>query len=212
MKQKTILITAGPTHEPIDPVRFIGNHSSGKMGYAIATQLAEAGHLVTLVSGPTALTPPANVSIIKIQSAEEMYQACLEHYSSADITIFAAAVADYTPKTVSDIKIKKKEDTFSIEMVKTKDIAKELGLLKQEYQVNVGFALETNNEEVNASKKLQNKNLDFIVLNSLQNVGTCFGSDNNKITILEHNNKIEFELKSKEEVAKDIIKHIETKF
>lgn len=212
MKQKKILITAGPTYEAIDPVRFIGNHSSGKMGYALASQLANAGHIVTLISGPTTLLPPKKVQLIKIQSAHEMYQACLENFTSVDVSIFSAAVADYTPKTVSDIKIKKKEDTFSIELIKTKDIAKELGLLKQKNQINIGFALESNNEEINATKKLKSKNLDFIVLNSLQNLGTCFGSDNNKITILEHNNKIEFELKSKEEVAKDIIKHIETKF
>lgn len=212
MKSKKILITAGPTHEAIDPVRFIGNHSSGKMGYALATNLANKGHEVILISGPTALSNPKDIEVIKIKSAKEMYEACLAHYKSCDIAIFAAAVADYTPKVVSDIKIKKNDDSFSIELIKTKDIAKELGLLKQSHQVNIGFALETNNEEANANKKLESKNLDFIVLNSLKNEGTCFGSNNNKITILEHNNKIEFELKTKEEVATDIIKHIETKF
>jgi len=212
LKQKKILITAGPTHEAIDPVRFIGNHSSGKMGYAIAQQLQKKGHQVVLVSGPTAIPTPTNVEVINVKSAKEMYETCLAHYSSIDIAIFAAAVADYTPKTVSDIKIKKKEDSFSIELVKTTDIAKKLGEIKQTNQINIGFALETNNEEANAVKKLTSKNFDFIVLNSLQNPGTCFGSNNNKITILEHNNKIDFELKTKEEVATDIIKHIESKF
>jgi phosphopantothenoylcysteine decarboxylase/phosphopantothenate--cysteine ligase len=208
---KKALITAGPTYEAIDPVRFIGNRSSGKMGYSIAEELLKNGFEVTLISGPTSITPPQNLTFVSVQSAQEMYEACLANYSSCDVVIFAAAVADYTPKTVSDIKIKKNEETFSIELVKTKDIAKELGKLKT-HQIHIGFALETNDEESNAKKKLSAKNLDFIVLNSLRNEGTCFGTDNNKITILEHNKQIDFGLKSKTEVAKDIVNHILEKF
>ena len=211
MKSKKALVTAGPTHEAIDPVRFIGNRSTGKMGYSIAQELVLQGFDVVLVSGPSNLPAPTNLTFIQIESAQEMYEACLLHYKTCDLAIFSAAVADYTPKYVSDIKIKKSEDEFSIELIKTKDIAKELGKLKQANQLNIGFALETNNEESNAKKKLSSKNLDFIVLNSLRNENTCFGSDFNKITILEHNNQIEFEFKTKEEVAKDIVKHIITK-
>ncbi len=211
MKKKVALVTAGPTHEAIDPVRFIGNRSTGKMGFCIAQELTKNGFDVVLISGPTSLEIPKNVTFVSIQSAQEMYNACLEYYSTCDLVVFSAAVADYTPKEVSTLKIKKNEETFSIDLVKTKDIAKELGLLKKQ-QIHVGFALETNNEEENAQKKLKSKNLDFIVLNSLKNEGTCFGSDNNKITILEQNNRLEFGIKSKEEVAKDIVNHILEKF
>lgn len=207
MKSLKVLLTAGPTYEAIDPVRFIGNRSSGKMGYAIAQELVEKGFEVTLVSGPTNLPKPHNVNFVRVESAQDMYEACLEYYSACDVAIFAAAVADYTPKVVSNIKIKKNDDEFTITLVKTKDIAKELGLLKA-HQLHVGFALETNDEELNATRKLDSKNLDFIVLNSLKNEGTCFGTENNKITILERNKKIEFQLKPKEEVAKDIVQHI----
>lgn len=211
MNPKKALITAGPTYEAIDPVRFIGNRSTGKMGYSIAQELIEQGFEVVLVSGPSSLPIPKNLTFIRIESAQEMYEACLAHYASCTVAVFSAAVADYTPKHVSDIKIKKNDAEFSIELVKTKDIAKELGILKKENQINIGFALETNDEESNAKKKLSAKNLDFIVLNSLQNENTCFGSDFNKITILEHNNQIDFEFKPKEEVAKDIVKHIISK-
>lgn len=209
LKGRHVLVTAGPTHEPIDPVRFIGNHSSGKMGYAICQELQSKGAKVTLVSGPTALKTPDNVERIDVKSAAQMYENVKSRAVNADVLIFAAAVADYTPKTVADRKIKKKEESFSIELVKTVDIAKTLGENKRDDQVHVGFALETNDEVSNASKKLISKNLDFIVLNSLKNMGTCFGSDNNKITIIESNKSIDFELKSKEEVAKDIVAHLE---
>jgi len=211
MMKKKALVTAGPTYEPIDPVRFIGNHSSGKMGYSLAEELVAEGFEVFLISGPTSITPPKEVTFISIQSAQEMYDACLNIYKDMSVSIFAAAVADYTPKYVADKKIKKKDDEFSIDLIKTKDIAKEMGLLKQEGQINVGFALETDNELINAEKKLNSKNFDFVVLNSLRNEGTCFGSDHNKITILEHNKRLDFEFKPKKEVAKDIIKHILSK-
>lgn len=212
MKAKKALVTAGPTYEAIDPVRFIGNRSTGKMGYSIAQELVKLGFEVTLVSGPSSLEKPKNLKFIQVESAQEMYEACLENFEDSDLSIFSAAVADYTPKYVSEVKIKKNDAELSIELVKTIDIAQELGLLKKTHQIHVGFALETNNEELNAKKKLHSKNLDFIVLNSLRNENTCFGSDFNKITILEHNNQIEFEFKTKEEVAKDIVQHIISKF
>ena len=203
------LVTAGPTYEAIDPVRFIGNHSSGKMGYELAKALFDQGYEVTLVSGPTNLEDPQGVKVIRVQSAQEMYEACLAEYESVQVAIFAAAVADYTPKNVSDIKIKKSEDEFSIELKRTKDIAKEMGKLKKQGQINVGFALETNDSYTNAVKKLSSKNFDFVVLNSLSKDNACFGVDQNKITILEHNNQIDFEFKSKTLIAKDIVSHIE---
>lgn len=208
MKNRKVLITAGPTYEAIDPVRFIGNRSTGKMGYSIAEELRDAGFDVTLITGPSALEIPQNIAFVKVQSAEEMYQACSAIYEEMDVAIFSAAVADYTPKVVSDIKIKKNDDALTLELIKTKDIAKELGKRKQKHQLNIGFALETNNEEENALSKLSSKNLDFVILNSLRNEGTCFGSDNNKITILEHNKRTAYEFKTKEEVAKDIVKYI----
>lgn len=204
------LVTAGPTYEAIDPVRFIGNHSSGKMGYAIAQELLDRGYQVTLVSGPTSLRAPAGAVLVSVKSAQEMYQACLEVYHQMDLAIFSAAVADYTPKKVSKIKIKKDDEEFSITLVKTKDIAAEMGKLKKPHQLNVGFALETNDGELNADKKLKSKNFDFVVLNVVTPDNKCFGTDSNKICILEHNNKIEFEFKTKQEIAKDVVKHIET--
>jgi phosphopantothenoylcysteine decarboxylase / phosphopantothenate---cysteine ligase len=210
MKPKA-LVTAGPTYEAIDPVRFIGNRSSGKMGYLIAQELEKAGFEVILISGPTNLAKPTNIHFVQVESAKEMYEACLKEYKLVKVAVFAAAVADYTPKVVASEKIKKNEDSFSIELIKTKDIAKEMGLLKSDNQLNIGFALETNNEEGNAKKKLVNKNFDFIVLNSLKNENTCFGSDHNKISIFEHNKIINFEFKTKDEVAKDIVKHIVSK-
>jgi phosphopantothenoylcysteine decarboxylase/phosphopantothenate--cysteine ligase len=202
---KKALVSAGPTYEAIDPVRFIGNHSSGKMGYAIATQLEELGADVTLVSGPSALKLPKGVDTISVTSAAEMLHACEEHFEAADIVVMSAAVADYTPVEVASQKIKKKENEFSIELKKTVDILATLGAKKKENQLLVGFALETNNELENAKEKLIRKNLDFIVLNSMQDKGAGFATDTNKVTIIDRSgNTREFSLKSKEEVAKDI--------
>ncbi len=206
---KKVLITAGPTFEPIDPVRFIGNHSSGKMGYAIAKRARELGAEVTLVSGPTALSTPEGVHRLDISTANDLFETCKSNYEEQDIIIMAAAVADYTPKTVSNIKIKKKADDWSIELEKTVDVLKWVGQNKLENQFLVGFALETNNEEENALKKLIKKNLDFIVLNSLQDKGAGFKHNTNKVTILtKENKKIEFELKTKDEVADDILQQV----
>ena len=202
---KKALVSAGPTYEAIDPVRFIGNHSSGKMGYAIATQLEELGADVTLVSGPSALKLPKGVDTISVTSAAEMLHACEEHFEAADIVVMSAAVADYTPVEVASQKIKKKENELSIELKKTVDILATLGAKKKENQLLVGFALETNNELENAKDKLIRKNLDFIVLNSMQDKGAGFATDTNKVTIIDRaGNTHEFSLKSKEEVAKDI--------
>ncbi len=207
LKSKKVLITAGPTQESIDPVRFISNHSTGKMGYAIADKLAKAGAEVTLVSGQVALkAPDAGINLVKVRSAKEMFEASQKYFSEADIIILAAAVADYTPAVVADKKIKKKEDTFTIELIKTTDIAKTLGQQKRSGQLMVGFALETDNEVANAIGKIQSKNLDMIVLNSLQNVGAGFGYDTNKVSIIRRDGTmIEFDLKSKQNVAQDIV-------
>jgi phosphopantothenoylcysteine decarboxylase/phosphopantothenate--cysteine ligase len=211
LQGKKILITAGPTYEPIDPVRFIGNHSSGKMGYAIVDVLIKKGAQVTLITGPTALAPNPLATVVEIQSAQEMFEAVMLELPSQDIVILSAAVADYSPKFVSLKKIKKQEGNFTIELVKTKDIAKEVGLLKTNKQITVGFALETNDEEVNATKKLLSKNLDFIVLNSLKNKGTCFGGDDNQITIIEKSKSTDFSIKPKIEVARDIVDYLNKK-
>ncbi|WP_369426421.1 bifunctional phosphopantothenoylcysteine decarboxylase/phosphopantothenate--cysteine ligase CoaBC [Pontibacter anaerobius] len=203
---KTVLLTAGPTHEPIDPVRFIGNHSTGKMGYALAESFAERGAKVVLVSGPTNLhTHHANIKVKHVTTAEEMYKAVLKYADAADIWVFAAAVADYRPKTVADKKIKKAGDELTIELVKNVDIAAALGKQKEEWQFSVGFALETDNESANAREKLRKKNLDMIVLNSLNDPGAGFAHDTNKITIIEENATHTFDLKSKREVAQDIV-------
>lgn len=206
-----MLLTAGPTYEAIDPVRFIGNRSSGKMGYAIAEELAQKGAHVLLVSGPVNIKAShPNIEVVQVESAAEMYEACHAHFMNCEIAILAAAVSDYTIAEPSAIKIKKKTDTLSLELVKTKDILKSLGKIKQANQLLVGFALETNNELENAQKKLVAKNLDFIVLNSLQDKGAGFKHDTNKITIVDKSNKItKFELKSKANVAKDIVAYIE---
>ena len=211
---KHILITAGPTFEALDPVRFIGNHSSGKMGICIAEEAAERGAKVSLILGPSKLsTNHPNIETIRIQSAQEMYEATVERYSTADATIMAAAVADYRPKEISKEKIKKKDGEMFIELERTKDIAAELGKQKRPNQVNIGFALETQNEMNNAEKKLIKKNFDFIVLNSLNDKGAGFKHDTNKITIVDRDNNIQqFELKSKQAVAADILDKIETYF
>lgn len=202
---KKALVSAGPTYEAIDPVRFIGNHSSGKMGYAIAAQLKELGADVTLISGPSALKSPQGILKISVTSAADMLGACEEHFQTADIVVMSAAVADYTPIHVASQKIKKKENKFAIELMKTVDILATLGAKKNEQQLLIGFALETNNELENAKDKLIRKNLDFIVLNSMQDKGAGFATDTNKVTIIERSGNIhEFSLKSKEEVAEDI--------
>ncbi|WP_149527517.1 bifunctional phosphopantothenoylcysteine decarboxylase/phosphopantothenate--cysteine ligase CoaBC [Sphingobacterium hotanense] len=202
---KKALVSAGPTYEAIDPVRFIGNHSSGKMGYAIAKRLQELGAEVTLVSGPTALSTPQGVQRVDVTSAKQMLDACERYFPAADITVMSAAVADYTPEEVATQKIKKKEDHFSIPLTKTTDILATLGGSKKENQLLIGFALETNNEIEHAKDKLQRKNLDFIVLNSMQDKGAGFAHDTNKVTVISRNGDIEsFELKSKDEVATDI--------
>ncbi|HEX8060055.1 MAG TPA: bifunctional phosphopantothenoylcysteine decarboxylase/phosphopantothenate--cysteine ligase CoaBC [Cyclobacteriaceae bacterium] len=209
LKGKRALVTAGPTHEAIDPVRFIGNNSSGKMGYAIAEVLASRGASVELVSGPTnlSLTHP-NIQLTKVTSAEEMYAACSSFFPKMDITVLSAAVADFKPSTTADQKIKKtdKQAGLTLELIKTHDIASELGKVKKPGQVIVGFALETENEKANAQKKLVAKNFDFIVLNSLQDAGAGFGHDTNKVTIFGKNDFAkEFSLRSKKEIAADIV-------
>ena len=206
LKGKKIVITAGPTYEAIDPVRFIGNHSSGKMGYDLALSAANYGASVILISGPTHLTiNHVSVQLIKINSAEEMYSQCHNYFNTSDVFIGAAAVADYKPKNPSVHKIKKTEESFVIELEKTKDIVESLGNCK-ENQLLIGFALETENEIENAKLKIQKKNLDLIVLNSLQDKGAGFGVTTNKVTLIDRNfNIFPMELKSKEEVANDIL-------
>ena len=205
-----VLITAGPTHEKIDPVRYIGNRSSGKMGFALAETLAEKGAEVTLITGPVSIKPVhSKINLISVESADEMYHQSKKKFSKNDIIIFAAAVADYTPAKPVDSKIKKKTSSINIELKATKDIAAELSKIKNKKQITVGFALETDNELKNAQKKILKKNFDFIVLNSLKDKGAGFAYDTNKISIIDKDNNIErFELKSKKEVAKDIIKKI----
>lgn len=213
LKNKHILITAGPTQESIDPVRYISNHSTGKMGYAIAQAFAYAGAKVTLVSGPTAQpVPDSAIQLIKVRSAQEMYEATQEAFPSADVLILSAAVADYTPSHPADRKIKKKEAHFNIELTKTIDIAATLGQQKRGNQIMVGFALETDNEFDNALGKLKSKNLDLIVLNSLNDKGAGFAYDTNKITVIEAGGSVHhFDLKSKTEVAQDILNLVASK-
>ena len=210
LKGKKILVTAGPTYEAIDPVRFIGNRSSGKMGVAIADELAERGAEVILVLGPSKLQAEhPSVLTLKVESAQQMYDAATAHFSECHAAILAAAVADYRPKHVSDIKIKKKEGDMTIELEKTLDIAAALGTRKQAHQKLVGFALETNSEMENALSKLKRKNLDFIVLNSLRDAGAGFSHNTNKISIIfSKNNVKEFDLKNKDDVAKDIVNEL----
>ena len=210
---KSVLITAGPTQEPIDPVRYISNHSTGKMGYAIAQAFARAGADVTLVSGPTALPlPDPSVRRVNVRSAGEMYEATAAAFPSAAVTILNAAVADYTPAHPADRKIKKQEATFALELTKTTDIAATLGLQKRPDQLMMGFALETNDELANALKKLRAKNLDWIVLNSLRDSGAGFGHDTNKITVIDKDEQThEFALKSKDDVAEDLLDLVEAK-
>ncbi len=209
LRGKKILITAGPTYEAIDPVRFIGNHSSGKMGYALAEASANLGAEVLLISGPSNLQILHNyVEVIRVTSAKEMYDAAHTRFGDCDVAILSAAVADYRPKQVADQKIKKKEGSLTLQLEKTDDILASLGEIKQE-QLLVGFALETENELENAKTKLKKKNLDLIVLNSLNDKGAGFKTDTNKITLITKDNKvIPFSVKPKTEVANDILKHI----
>ena len=208
LEGKHVMITAGPTYEKIDPVRFIGNYSSGKMGFAIAEECFRRGAHVTLVAGPVGLTCSHGIDRIDVESCEEMYKACTEHFDTQDVAILSAAVADFKPETVADKKIKREKDDLVLRLNPTHDIARELGKRKRSGQLLVGFALETNDEETNAEKKLEKKNFDFIVLNSLQVKDTCFGTDNNQITIISKKGKKAFGKKPKTEVAKDIINEI----
>lgn len=209
LKGKKVLVTAGPTYEAIDPVRFIGNHSSGKMGVAIAEEMKSRGAEVTLVLGPSNITVAQNIEVIKVQSASEMYEACVSRFAATDIAVMSAAVADYTPVSIASEKIKKNDSVFNIELTKTKDILKSLGEIKTAKQLLVGFALETNNEKEYALKKLQTKNADMIVLNSLNDAGAGFGHDTNKITIFDKaGSEYNFDTKPKKEVAKDIVNTI----
>lgn len=208
LKDKHVLITAGPTYEKIDPVRFIGNYSTGKMGYALAEEVANRGAKVTLVSGPVSIKAKhPSISVISIESAREMHDQCIRQFPLSDIAIMCAAVADYAPENTATKKIKREKDEIPvIKLVKNPDIAASLGQIKTESQKLIGFALETNNEIVNAQDKLKRKNLDAIVLNSLQDKGAGFGTDTNKISIFFANgNRQDFPLKAKTEVAKDII-------
>ena len=209
LRGKKILITAGPTFEAIDPVRFIGNHSSGKMGYAIAEVSASLGAEVVLVSGPVSLQISHSlIEVIKVTSANEMYEAVHNHFNDCQVAILSAAVADFSPMNVADQKIKKKDDSLTLELKKTKDILASLGKIKDK-QILVGFALETENEIENAKTKLLRKNLDLIVLNSLNDKGAGFKVDTNKVTIISKDNKIEpYPVKTKKEVAFDILQHI----
>ena len=210
LSDKKVCITAGPTREAFDPVRFIGNNSTGLMGIKLAEECQNRGAQVTLVLGPTHLRPAdSNINVIQVVSASDMYEAVSSVYDDSDITILAAAVADYQPKEVSSIKIKKKNDDLSIELIRTIDIAKTIGAIKKPHQINIGFALETNDEITNAKRKLESKNLDFIVLNSLNDKGAGFAHNTNKVSIVHKDGKIkEYDLKSKQQVAVDIVNEI----
>lgn len=212
LKGKKVLVTAGPTYESIDPVRFIGNHSSGKMGFALADELAARGADVILVSGPVSLTSKnKSIKLVKVSTAEDMYQACIRYSGDYDIAVMAAAVADYTPATVSSSKIKKKEEELTLTLKKTRDILGSLGLKKTENQVLVGFALETDNEQEQALRKLKEKNADLIILNSLRDEGAGFGGDTNNVTLFFRNGeKKPLGLKSKKALAKEIVDALTT--
>jgi len=210
LRGKKVLLTAGPTYEQIDPVRFIGNHSTGKMGFALAEELAKRGAEVTLVVGPVRLkTTRTSIRRVDVVSAAEMYEAVMQEALSADIVISCAAVADFTPKEKSGVKLKRGNESLCIELLPTRDIAAELGKKKKAGQLLVGFALETNDEECNALVKLKKKNLDLIVLNSLRDEGAGFGVDTNKVTLIDRSEKTEvLDLKLKSEVAADIVDRI----
>ena len=205
LKGKKVMITAGPTYEKIDPVRFIGNYSSGKMGFALAEECARRGAEVTLIAGPVSLQCSPQIHRIDVESCEQMYHAATENFPKADAAILCAAVADFRPEHIASEKIKREKDDLVIRLKPTYDIAAQLGQMKQKNQVLVGFALETNDEEANAQKKLEKKNLDFIVLNSLQRKGTCFQSDDNQISIISRDGQQDYDKKPKQQVAKDIV-------
>jgi len=213
LKSKKILITAGPTYEKIDPVRFIGNYSSGKMGFALAEECARRGAEVTLIAGPVncqlSMVNSQLVHRIDVESCQQMYDAATQAFPQMDAAILCAAVADFRPAEVADQKIKRMGDDLTIRLLPNPDIAASLGRMKQEEQVLVGFALETNDEQQNAQHKLEKKNLDFIVLNSLRNKGTCFKSDENQISIISRQGQKDYEKKSKAEVANDIIDELQ---
>jgi phosphopantothenoylcysteine decarboxylase / phosphopantothenate---cysteine ligase len=209
LRGEKVMLTAGPTYEAIDPVRFIGNHSSGKMGFSLAEELANNGAEVVLISGPSSQKHfHPNIKRIDVISADDMLKASLKHFPLSDVAILSAAVADYSPKNISDSKLKKTDDSLRLDLVPNVDILKTLGQLKKKDQLLVGFALETDNEEENAREKLRKKNLDFIVLNSLNDKGAGFKHDTNKISIIDKNNIHKFELKTKQAVAVDIVNHI----
>lgn len=208
LKGKKIMITAGPTYEKIDPVRFIGNYSSGKMGFALAEECCRRGAEVTLVVGPVSLSCSEAIHRIDVESCEEMYQAATKAFASTDVAILCAAVADFKPSEIADRKIKREKDDLELHLVPTHDIAAALGKMKQKHQRIVAFALETNDEEANAQKKRKKKNADFIVLNSTRNPGTTFRTDDNQITIISEEGKKEYEKKPKTEVARDIINEL----
>lgn len=209
LQGRRIMITAGPTYEKIDPVRFIGNYSSGKMGFALAEECAARGAEVTLIAGPVTLkTRHAGITRIDVESCGEMYDKALEEFDRCDAAILCAAVADFRPEAIAPEKIKRGKEDLVIKLCPTHDIAAELGRRKREGQLLAGFALETNDEKANAEGKLQKKNFDFIVLNSLRNKGTCFGSDENQITIISAGGAREYPKKSKDEVASDIVSHL----
>ncbi len=213
LKGKKILLTAGPTQEAVDPVRYITNHSTGKMGYSIAHEMAKRGAEVFLVSGKSQeIVKHPNITLYSVKSAQEMYEKCAELHNEVEIVVFSAAVADYTPKVTADKKLKKKDDDLSIELKRTVDIAKTLGQQKSSNQFHIGFALETDNEEFNAKRKLESKNFDLIVLNSLRDKGAGFAHQTNKVSIISSLEKKDYPLKSKEEVAIDIIFEIENLF
>jgi len=207
LKGKKVMITAGPTYEKIDPVRFIGNHSTGKMGIALAEECSKRGAEVTLVLGPSKESvSQLDAKVISVTTGAEMFDACNENHAQMDICIFAAAVSDYKPVTTAEEKIKKSSDTLDLQLSKTTDIAKTLGMNKSGAQIHVGFALETNNEETHAKGKLEKKSFDMIVLNSLKDKGAGFAVDTNKVTVFtDKGQTLSFPLKSKREVAKDII-------
>ena len=217
-----MLITAGPTYEKIDPVRFIGNYSSGKMGFALAEECARRGADVTLIAGPVALPTPSYSSRltasqsaspihrIDVESCDEMFQAAKQHFPQCDAAILCAAVADYKPETTATQKLKRTDDDLVLRLVPNPDIAAALGQMKRPDQVLAGFALETNDEEVNAHKKLEKKNFDFIVLNSLRNEGTCFQSDDNQISIISRSGQQDYPRKPKQAVATDIIDYLQS--
>jgi phosphopantothenoylcysteine decarboxylase/phosphopantothenate--cysteine ligase len=210
-----VLLTAGPTYEPLDPVRFLGNRSTGKMGYALAEAFAGVGAEVTLISGPVVLPPPASplIKTVRVETAQQMYEAAAQAASIADVWVFAAAVADYRPANVATEKIKKAGDTLTLELVKNVDIAATLGQTKRPEQFAVGFALETTNELAHATDKLHRKNFDLVVLNSLRDTGAGFGHDTNKVSVLDRAGQVlNFELQAKTELARVLVQLIQARF